>query len=88
MPRLLSHVNFPKVITVLAVSFCIGLGACGLTALAGNNGFALPFGILGLAVMVLSVAGLLLMALVWAVVTAIGDRGPTKLFDDPDHRDR
>jgi hypothetical protein len=91
MPRPLSHINFPKVITVLAVIFGIGLGTCGLAALAGNSNFALPLGMVALIAMVLSFVGIVVMAIIWAVVQAIGDRGgpgPTKLFDDEDRRER
>jgi hypothetical protein len=77
MPRLLSHVNFPKVIAVLAVTFVLALGACGVSAVIGHGNFALPFGTLALAVMALSFAGIVVMAIVWAVVQAIGDRGGT-----------
>ena len=47
MPRLLEHINFPKVVTVLAVSFGVALGACGLTALGSSHdlgGHLLPLG--------------------------------------------
>jgi hypothetical protein len=93
MPRLLEHVNFPKIVTVLAVTFGIALGACGLTALAaaGTNKagqYVLPLAFVELAVMVLSALGLVLTVIVWIVVAAIGGRGgesdTIKLFDDSD----
>jgi hypothetical protein len=92
MPRLLESINFPKVVTVLAVTFGVALGACGLTALAANKGagqYLLPLGIIELAVMVLSAGGLVLTVIVWVVVAAIGNRGggesdTIKLFDDSD----
>lgn len=90
MPRLLDHVNFPKVVTVLAVTFGVALGACGLTALVGRGDTAMTFGIVELAVMVLSAIGLIVAVIVWIIVTAIGDRGggTPKLFVDADRQDR
>lgn len=87
MPRFLEHVNFPKIVTVLAITFGVATGACGLTALASARagGYLLPLGIIELAVMALSALGLVLTVIVWLVVSAIGNRGGTvRLFDDSD----
>ncbi len=95
MPRLLSHINFPKVVTVLAVTFGVALGACGVTALMANspafsNGnAALGFGVIELVVMLLSAAGLVLTAIVWFVVALVGDRAApatTTLFGDHEEK--
>lgn len=92
MPRLLEHVNFPKIVIVLSVTFGVALGACGLTAVVGDTkagAFLVPFGIVELGIMVLSAVGLVLTAIVWIVVAAIGNRGggepgTIKLFGDSD----
>jgi hypothetical protein len=63
MPRLLENVNFPRLVTIFAVTFGLTLGACGLTALAGS-GKLLALGMLELALMLLSAAGLLLTLIV------------------------
>jgi hypothetical protein len=76
MPRFLKHVNFPKIVTVLAVTFAVALGACGLTVLASSHGggqYAMPLGILELAVMILSAAGLVVTVVVWVIASAIGN---------------
>lgn len=94
MQRLLEHINFQKFVTVLAVTFGIALGACGFTALAGSHGrrdYLLPLGMVELAVMVLSAAGLVLAVILWGVVAARGNRAgggsdTIRLFDDPDKR--
>lgn len=91
MPRLLEHVNFARVVTVLVVIFGIALGACGLTLVAAKTSAArymAPFALLELVVIVLSAVALVLAVAVWIVVAAVGDRahgaGPQKLFDDSD----
>lgn len=87
MPRLLDHVNFPKVVTVFAVTFGVALGACGLTALVGRGDTAMTFGLVELAAMVLSAVALIVTVV---IVASIGDRGggTPKLFDDADRRNR
>lgn len=92
MPRLLENINFPKVISVLAATFGIALGACGLTAIASMKfpGMA-SLGMLELAVIILSAAGLVLMAFLWVVASLLGQRQPRDpeiqtLFDDPPNR--
>jgi len=93
MPRLLEHVNFPKLVTILAVIFGIAAGACGLTAIASNTKagqYLLPLGMIELAVMVLSAVALVALLVVWIIVLAIGHRGGSgsttvRLFDDSDN---
>lgn len=92
MPRLLEHIDFPKVVTILAVVFGISLGACGVTALAGSQGrgeYILPLGMVELAVIALSAVALFIAVVIWIVVEAIGDRsagvpGTIRLFDESD----
>ena len=93
MPRLLERINFPKVVTVLAVSFGVGLGACGLTALASSHGGAdyfLPLGLIELAVILLSALGLIVTVIVWIVASLLGQTGsqPQRLFNDSDKDDK
>jgi Na+-driven multidrug efflux pump len=76
MPRFLKQVNFPKIVTVLAVTFAVALGACGLTVLASSHGggeYAMPLAILELAVMVLAAVGLIVTVVVWVVASAFGN---------------
>jgi hypothetical protein len=102
MPRLLERINFPKVVTILASTFGIALGACGLTALAssritGGGGFLLPLAFIELGVMILSAVGLVLTVLVWIIASILGYTGshgsePQQLFhsssaDDEEKRD-
>jgi hypothetical protein len=98
MPRLLKRVNFPKVVTVLAISLGVGLGLCGLnfaavSALPGGNGgvtavlFVAAW--LELLVMVLSAGGLVITLTTWGVVKVIhggisGRSDPQRLFDRDD----
>ena len=78
MSPLGEHINFPKIVTVLAVTFAVALGACGLTVLVsshGGGGYAMPLGILELAVMVLAAIGLIVTVVVWVVASALGNLG-------------
>lgn len=92
MPRLLRHLNFPKIVIVLSVTFGVALGACGLTAAVSSTkagAYLVPFAVIELGIMVLSAVGLVLTAIVWIVVATIGNRGGAepgtiKLFDDSD----
>jgi len=78
MPRLLERINFPKIVTVLAVTFAVALGACGLTVLAGSRlggGYVTPLAMIELAVMVLAAAGLIVTVVVWVAASLIGNLG-------------
>ena len=71
---LVDRVNFAKVITVLAVTFGISLGLCGLTAVLSSqtrgSGTVLIFiGILELIVIGLSALGLVVTVIVWVVAS-------------------
>ena len=75
MPQLLERINFPKVVTVLAVTFAVSLGACGLTGIASSGGASdilVPLGFIELAVILLSAFGLVLTAVVWIIAAALG----------------
>lgn len=74
------RVNFPKIITVLAITFAVASGLCGLNAFAigflgrGSKWLAsgaIIAGSLELLVMVLSGVGLLVMLVAWGVATLI-----------------
>lgn len=94
MPRLLEHIDFPKVVTILAVVFGISLGACGITAFAGSHdrgNYLLPLGMAELAVIALSAVALVVAVIVWIVVEVIGDRsaggpGTIRLFDESEEK--
>jgi len=92
---LVDRVNFAKVITVLAVTFGISLGLCGLTAVLSSqtrgSGTVLIFiGILELIVIGLSALGLVVTVIVWVVASIAAvhgggkSDGPQKLFGDSD----
>jgi hypothetical protein len=77
MPQLLERINFPKVVTVLAVTFAVSLGACGLTGIGiakpdGGSDILVWLGFIELAVIFLSAFGLVLTAVVWIVGAALG----------------
>jgi len=97
---MLERVNFPKVITVLAIVFGIALGSCGITAMialggAGRSqGFGPALAVLGygeLLVMILSAVGLVVVAAVWIVASITGSfhRGrsePQRLFESEEEK--
>ena len=96
MSPLREHINFPKIVTVLAVTFAIALGACGLTVLVSSHGggaYALPLGMLELAVMGLAAFGLIVTVIVWVVASALGNLGhkgsePQRLFEKENDDDQ
>lgn len=94
MPQLLERINFPKVVTVLAITFAVALGACGLTRTgiarsSGGTEILVSLAFIELAVILLSAFGFVLTVVVWIIAAALGKtehRGssPQRLFD---HRD-
>lgn len=94
MPQLLERINFPKVVTVLAITFGVALGACGLTGIAatrGGNDALVSLAFIELALILLSAVGLVLTVVVWIIASALGKtehRGsaPQRLFDDKDNK--
>lgn len=96
MPRLLERINFPKVVTVLAITFGVAIGACGLTALGsakGGGNYLVTLGLIELAVILLSALGLIVTVIVWIVASLLGQTGykgsePQRLFNDSDKDDR
>jgi hypothetical protein len=75
MPQLLERINFPKVVTVLAITFGVALGACGLTGIAatrGGNDAFVSLAFIELAVILLSAVGLILTVVVWIIASALG----------------
>lgn len=89
MPQLLERVNFPKIVTVLAITFAIGFGLCGLNFIAASTGHGDPSvliatGWLELLVMILSAVGLVVTLVTWGISGRDRDRGPQRLFDRDD----
>lgn len=95
MLRWLERVNFSRIVMVLAVTFGIALGLCGLNfaAVAGLRGrgglgtLLITTAWLELGAMILSAAGLVLCLAGWGVRTMIatirhGRSTPQRLFDD------
>lgn len=81
MPRWSDNINFAKVISILAITFGIALGSCGVTAAlaigAGrfNQNFGAVFMVLGyaeLAVMILSAVGLVVVTVLWIIASTFG----------------
>jgi len=81
MPRWVESINFRKIVTVLAVTFGIALGSCGITAVLAR----IPLGlsqVVGLAigwlavaevaVIVLSAVALIVVLLVWILASILG----------------
>jgi hypothetical protein len=88
---------FAKVVIVMAVSFLVGLGLCGLDIALGANGIGKtgeefnvgPLDGISLLVMALSAAGLMLSLVLWALAAIVGgiassgsDTGAEKPPDD------
>jgi hypothetical protein len=77
MRRLLEHFNFPKIFTILAFTFGVALGACGLTVLASGTaggGRLMELAIFEMGVMVLSLAGLFVVLILWLLAAILGVR--------------
>ena len=78
-----SRWSFAKVVVVMAVSFLVGLGLCGLDFVLGANGIGKPheeFGVgpldgLSLVVMILSASGLVLSLILWALAASVRSFG-------------
>jgi hypothetical protein len=92
--RLVDRIPFAKILVVLAVTFGVSLGLCGVTlvmsaASHSGDGLLEGLGILELAAMALSAGGLILASLVWLILRVIGGSGgkvsqPQKLLDEED----
>jgi len=89
--RLVDRIPFAKIVAVLAVTFGVSLGLCGLTFVlssgGGSGGIFVGLGLLELISMALSAAGLLVTLFAWVLLTAVGSFGqnvsqPQKLFDE------
>lgn len=91
---LLDRIPFAKIVTVLAIVFGVSLGLCGVTFLVSSGGssgagFLIGLGVVELAAMGLSAAGLILTIVVWVTLAAVRSFGgkvsqPQKLFDAED----
>ena len=96
---LVRRIPFTKIVVILAVTFGIGFGMCGLSAFvagamhssrsAGN--FLAIVMIIDAGVIVLSAIGLVLTVIVWVILSIIGrssvnQSAPPTLNDSP-HRD-
>ncbi|MGA3373441.1 MAG: hypothetical protein ABSC48_16945 [Terracidiphilus sp.] len=92
--RLVDRIPFSKIAAVLATVFGVSLGLCGVTFVlsSGGNrgsGFFEGLGMLELAAMALSAAGLALTLVVYVTLLIFGSFSekvsqPQKLFDDRD----
>jgi hypothetical protein len=79
--RLVDRIPFTKIVTVLAIAFGVSLGLCGLTFVVSSGSHAGPnffmtLGLIELAAMILSAAGLVLTFIVWivlAIATSFGE---------------
>src|SRR5579863_7273749 len=91
---------FAKIVVVLALAFIAGIGLCGLDYFLASQGIGKshqefgvgPLDAVSLAVMVLSLAGLVLMLIAWAISAAVGSfsrdaNTPQKLLDEKDNND-
>ena len=102
MPRWPEHLNFRKIVTVLAITFGIALGLCGLNFVAvaslrghmGRPGMVLMVtAYVELAAMILSAMGLLICLLARGITSIIarsrhGRSMPQRLFDDKNTDDK
>ena len=78
-----SRWSFAKVVVVMAVSFLVGLGLCGLDFVLGANGigkrneefYVGPLDGISLVVMVVSAAGLVLSLILWGLVAIVRSMG-------------
>ena len=78
-----SRWSFAKVVVVMAVSFLVGLGLCGLDFVLGANGvgkrnwefYVGPLDGISLVVMVVSAAGLVLSLILWGLVAIVRSTG-------------
>ena len=70
-----------KMVIVMAISFLVGAGLCGLSIAVASSGFQsnqefggdkFGIGTISILVMVFSLAGLVLSLIAWAIAAAIG----------------
>jgi hypothetical protein len=100
MLRWLERVNFSRIVVVLAITFGIALGLCGLNFLAvsrlsgrgGAGSLLMTTAWFELAAMILSAVGLVLCLVGWGVRSIIGTMRhgrstPQRLFDDDNSDD-
>jgi len=92
--RLVDRIPFAKIVTVLAIVFGVSLGLCGVTFVLSSGGgrggsFFVGLGMMELAAIILSAAGLALILVVFVALSIFGGFSekvsqPQKLFDDED----
>jgi membrane protein implicated in regulation of membrane protease activity len=90
--RLFDRIPFAKIVTVLAIVFGVSLGLCGVTFFLSSGGgsgggFLVGFGMLELAAIILSAAGLALILVVFVALSIFEGFSekvsqPQKLFDE------
>jgi hypothetical protein len=96
MPPLTERVNFARIVTVLAATFGIALGLCGVTAAiavvgaavnqGGLAGMLMFLGYAELAVMILSGAAMVVVVALWIIASFLGNfnhrnADPVRLFE-------
>jgi hypothetical protein len=87
----LHRIPFAKIFTVLATTFAVALGLCGLTYLGSSSagsgaGLLIGLGMLELVAIALSAVGLILTTVLWVTLALVGSfqekvSQPQKLFD-------
>ncbi len=90
---LLDRIPFAKIVAVLASGFVVGLGLCGLDYFLAAHGIGKsteefgvgPIDLLSLAVMFLSLSGLVISLVAWALLGILRSGGDIQtLFDNSD----
>jgi hypothetical protein len=96
MSQSLERVNFARIVTVLAATFGIALGLCGMTAVitiggaaviqGGVAGVLMFLGYAELAVMILSAVAMVVVVAVWVIASFLGNfnhrnADPVRLFE-------
>ena len=95
---LAQRIPFAKIVIILACTFGLGIGLCGITAFAAgamhgsrsSENFLAVLGIIDAALILLSAVGLVVSVIAWVVFSLTGRSGsnqtdPQTLFDSSHH---